>query len=497
LPHGGVFSLDIFLSFSFFKVNFLKIALFILVIGDHLQNGNESNISIIKNKKQLVSHGNIEGRKVALDIIEHVLKAIDTYEATKRLVRLDGEMLKVDRLEFDLSEKENIYVIGAGKASFPIAKALEDILGDRIKEGIVIEKRDDELKMIKVVKGGHPIPNEVGYKWARKIMELATKMKENDLVFCLFTGGSSALMTLPAEGISLKDVQTMTDLLLKSGASIEEINAVRKHISAIKGGRLAVAIYPAEIINLTVSDVIGDRDVLDVITGPTVPDTSTFVDAVSTLKKYKLWDKTPLSIKNHLHKADPGFESPKDFTDICVHTFMLSTNEDACEAAKKRAEELGFNAKILSTMIEGESREVGIALSGISKEIEKHDRPFAPPIVMISGGETTVTIRDECGEGGPNQEFVLGFSLKIEGNKNITVASIGTDGTDGPTDIAGGIIDGYTLRRAKEKGIDIFKNLMNHNASYVLERLGDAIYTYPTGTNVMDLRLIVIQLSKY
>jgi len=453
-----------------------------------LQNGKE----IIKNKKQLVSHGNIEGRKVALDIIEYSLKAIDTYEATKRVVRLDGEMLKVGHLEFDLS-KRNIYVIGAGKASFPIAKALENILGERIKEGIVIEKRDDKLKRIRVVKGGHPIPNEVGYKWAKKIMNLTTKMKENDLVFCLFTGGSSALMTLPAEGISLEDVQTMTDLLLKSGASIEEINAVRKHISAIKGGRLAVAI-PAEIINLTVSDVIGDWDVLDVITGPTVPDRSTFADAVSTLKKYMLWDKTPLSIKDHLHKA--RFESPKDFTGMRVHTFMLSTNKDACEAAKKRAEELGFNAKILSTMMEGESREVGIALSGISKEIEKHDRPFAPPIVLISGGETTVTIEGECGEGGPNQEFVLGFSLKIGGNENITVASIGTDGTDGPTNIAGGIADGCTLKRAREMGIDIFKNLMNHNASYALERLGDAIYTYPTGTNVMDLRLIVIQSSK-
>ncbi|MCK4636621.1 MAG: glycerate kinase [Methanomicrobia archaeon] len=460
-----------------------------------MKNGNESNIPIIKNKKQLISHGNIEGRKVALDIIEHGLKAIDTYEATKRLIRFDGEILKVGHLQFDLSEKEDIYVIGAGKASFPIAKALEDILGERIKEGIVIEKRDDKLKRIKVIKGGHPLPDEAGYKWAKKIMELATKIKRDDLVFCPITGGSSALMTLPAEGISLKDVQTMTDLLLKSGASIKEINAVRKHISAIKGGRLAVAIHPAEIINLTVSDVIGDWDVLDVITGPTVPDTSTFVDAVSTLKKYKLWDETPPLIREHLHKADPRFESPKDFTGMRVHTFMLSTNGDICDAAKKRAEELGFNAAILSTMMEGESREVGITLAGISKETEKHDRPFAPPIVMISGGETTVTIEDECGEGGPNQEFVLGFSLKITGNRNITVASIGTDGTDGPTDIAGGIADGYTLRRAREKGIDIFKNLMSHNASYVLERLGDAIYTYPTGTNVMDLRLIVLQSS--
>ncbi|MHC1604758.1 MAG: glycerate kinase type-2 family protein [Candidatus Methanofastidiosia archaeon] len=322
----------------------------------------------------MISHGNIEGRKIALDIIDHALKTIDTYEATKRLVELDGKILKVGRLRFDLSGKKNIYVLGAGKASFPIAKALEDILGEHIKEGIIIEKRDEKLKTIKIVKGGHPIPNEIGHKWAMKIMGLAKKMEEDDLVFCLFTGGSSALMTLPAQGISLKDVQDVTDLLLKSGATIGEINAVRKHISAIKGGRLAVAIHPAEIINLTVSDVIGDWDVLDLITCPTVPDTSTFADAINTLKKYKLWDKTPLSIKNHLQRAYPNFESPKYFIDMRVHTFMLSTNANACEAAKKKAKELEFDAMILSTMMEGESREVGITLAGISKEINKYGR---------------------------------------------------------------------------------------------------------------------------
>ncbi|MDH5268228.1 MAG: DUF4147 domain-containing protein, partial [Candidatus Bathyarchaeota archaeon] len=244
-----------------------------------------------------------------------------------------------------------------------------------------------------------------------------------------------------------------------------------------------------------VSDVIGDP--LDYITDLTVPDTSTFEDAVFALKKYGLWKKVSDSVRTHLKKglADPSLETPKDFAGMKVHTFILSNNEAVCEVAKNRAEELGFNSLILSTMIEGESREAGIVLAGIAKEIEKNGRPLKPPSVLISGGETTVTIQGECGEGGRNQEFVLGFSLKIDGSKNIVVASVGTDGTDGPTDIAGGIADGYTLKRAKEKGIDVSKNLRGHNSSYVFRQLEDYIFTGPTGTNVMDLGVVVITAS--
>jgi glycerate-2-kinase len=290
----------------------------------------------------------------------------------------------------------------------------------------------------------------------------------------------------------LEDKVAVTDLLLKSGAVIQEINAVRKHLSAIKGGKLAKHIHPAEIVNLTVSDVIGDP--LDYITGLTVPDTSIFEDAVFALKKYGLWEKVSNSVRTRLEKglADPSLETPKDFTGMKVHTFVISNNEAVCTAAKNRAEELGFKSTILSIMIEGESREAGIVLAGIARDIEKNGRPFKPPCVLVSGGETTVTIEGEHGEGGRNQEFVLGFSLKTDGTKNITVSAIDTDGTDGPTDIAGGIADGYTLKRAKEKGIDVYGNLMKHNTSPVLRDLEDAVYTEPTGTNVMNLRVIVI-----
>lgn len=298
-------------------------------------------------------------------------------------------------------------------------------------------------------------------------------------------------MPLPANGIRLEDKIKVTELLFRCGAIIQEINAVRKHISAIKGGRLAYAIHPADIINLTVSDVIGDWRDLDCITGPTVPDTSTFHDAVAVLKKYDLWKKIPISVKTHLIKADPFWETPKEL-DGNINTFMLATNTDACIAAQKRAISLGYNAVILSTQIEGESRELGIGLAGIAKEVEHYNRPFNVPCVIVSGGEMTVTLGEDIGDGGPNQEFVLGSALKIANSKQIVITAIDTDGTDGPTDIAGGIVDGWTLHRANQIGINIFEQLRRHNTSYVLESLDDAINTGPTGTNVMNLRVIVI-----
>jgi glycerate-2-kinase len=281
-------------------------------------------------------------------------------------------------------------------------------------------------------------------------------------------------------------------MLLSCGAAIQEINAVRKHISAIKGGRLATYIHPAEIVNLTISDVIGDWDALDCITGPTVQDTSTFHDAKNVLKSYELWERVPQSVKVYLSKNDGILETVKAFKEIHISTFMLATNRDACEAAKKRAEELGFNATILSTMIEGESREAGRVLAGIAREVEKNRQPLKPPCVLISGGETTVTLTGENGRGGPNQEFALSASLKIQGSKRITVMAIGTDGTDGPTDIAGGVVDGSTMDRARQANVDVFCELRRHNSSYVLKELCDAVYTNLTGTNVMDLHVMVI-----
>lgn len=448
---------------------------------------------IIKNKEELLSHGNKEGRKVALDVVEYAIKAVDAYEATKNTVRVKNDMLIVGDLNYDLSRVGDIYVIGGGKATFSIAMALEEILGGRIKRGVINVKKGEKrrLKRIKVIEAGHPIPDEAGLEGTKEIIEIAKKAKEGDLVFCAITGGASALMPLPARNISLEDKKKVTELLLKCGATIDEINAVRKHISAIKGGRLAKYIHPAEIINLVIIDEVAGRP-----WGPTVPDTTTFKDAINVLKKYDLWEKIPNTIREHLKRGmvEPKLETPKpnDFKGLKVRNVVLADNEIMCEAAKKRAEKLGFKSLILSTKLEGESREVGIVLASIAKEIERKGRPIKPPCVLILGGETTVTITGQSGKGGPSQELVLGASLKIAGSKRIVVTSIDTDGTDGPTEIAGGIVDGSTLKRAEKIGVDIFENLMKHNSSEVLMKLQDAIVTGSTGTNVMDLNVVVI-----
>jgi len=448
---------------------------------------------IIKNKNELISHGNKKGRKVVVDVIEYAIKAVNAYEATKKMVRMENGRLIVGDLNRDLSKVGNIYVVGGGKATFSIAKALDEILGERIKRGCINVKKGEKrrLKRIKVIEAGHPLPDEAGLVGTKEIMEIAKEAEEGDLVFCAITGGASALMPLPAGNISLEDKKKVTELLLKCGATVSEINTVRKHISAIKGGRLAKYIHPAEIINLIVID-----EVAGCPWGPTVPDTTTFEDAINVLKKYSLWDKVPNSVSEHLKKGliNPSLETPKpkDFEGLKVHNIVLPDNKVMCEAAKRRAEELGFKSLILSTMLEGESRDAGIVLACIAKEIEERGRPIKPPCVLILGGETTVTITGQSGKGGPSQELVLGASLKIAGSKRIVVASIDTDGTDGPTEIAGGIVDGYTLKRAEEKGVDVFESLMRHNSYEVLMRLQDAIITEPTGTNVMDLDILVI-----
>jgi len=449
---------------------------------------------IVRNRETLLSHGLKAGRRVLLDLIEHALASVDPYTAAKRLVQRTNHVLAVGSLRYDLRELGSLYFLGAGKASFPIARALEEVLNDRLAGGVVIVKRGQggRLQRIQKLEAGHPLPDAEGLRGAQAVLDVADEAGPGDLVFTAITGGSSALLPFPADGISLDDKRDVTALLLNSGAVIQEINAVRKHLSQIKGGRLALRIHPAELINLTVSDVIGDGTMLDCITGNTVPDTSTFHDAIRTLKKYHLWERVPDSVRRHLAAARPDEETPKDFGDIQVHTFLLATNADACLAAKDRAEALGFNAMILSTMIEGESREAGILHAGIAREIQAHNRPIKPPCVIISGGETTVTITGDPGTGGPNQECILGFATKIGGSSRIVGVSIDTDGTDGPTDVAGGIADGLSLDRAAACNVDVYESLRRHDAYPVLQALGDAVYTGPTGTNVMNLRLILI-----
>jgi len=449
--------------------------------------------SIIKNTEKLVAKGNVEGRKVALEVLDYAIKKIDTYNAVKKMARIENNTLLIGEIEYDLSKLRDIYVLGAGKATFDIAKALEEVLKDRIRNGVIIVKKGvgEKLTKIRVYKAGHPIPDEVGLKGAIEVKKIAVNAGKGDLVFVALTGGCSALMPMPAPKITLKDKMKVNDLLLKSGASIGEINTIRKHMSSIKGGRLAVLIHPAEMVNLIVVD-----EVAGMPWGPTIPDSTTFDDAISTLKKHDLWRVIPENVRLHLERAEDRYETPKssDFESIGVksRTFILSKNEDLCEAIVEKANQLGYNSLILTTKLEGESNDVGVVLSAIAKEVEANNRPIAAPCMLISGGETTVTIIGDCGEGGRNQELALSAALKIAGREKIVLASMGTDGTDGPTEIAGAIVDGYTLRRAEEAGLDLSRELRFHNSSHVFRALEDAIYSGPTGTNVMDIQVLVV-----
>ena len=450
----------------------------------------------LRNRDILTSHGNIALRKAAVEIIEYALQAANPYPAVRRLVQLDGHLLSVGDLVFDLKRYERIFVLGAGKASLPIAQALEDILGDRISDGLFVLKHGSraDLNRTKVIHAAHPVPDENGHKGAQAMMEMAEGFAKNDLVFVGISGGSSALLPLPVEGVSLADKQQVNQVLLHCGADIIEINAVRKHLSRIKGGWLAKAILPATLVNLTVSDVVGDP--LDYITGPTVADTSTFDDARGVLDRYKLWEAFPESAADYLRSGGEAQETPKDFGDAPIHTVLIVDSTAACLGAAERAAELGYRPMILTTMLKGEAREGGTFFAAIANEIVRFGRPMSAPCAIVAGGENTVTIPDKYGKygegGGPNQEFALSACLDLVGLENVVLVAIDTDGTDGPTDLAGGIVGGRTLPAAKAKDIDVFRALHDHDASRVLQEIGDAVITGHTGTNVNDLRLLLV-----
>ncbi len=437
----------------------------------------------VKNRAALLSHGSRDLRAAALDIVEYALGRVDPYVATRNLVHLSDSTLAVGELAFDLPSRGRIYVLGAGKASLPIARALEDIMGDRIHDSLLIVKEGQEsgTRLIKLREASHPLPDERGYSAACEMMRLAERATSGDIVFCAFTGGSSALAPYPVEGVTIGDKRLVHKLLLESGASIREINAVRKHLSQFKGGRLALTIFPAEIINLTVSDVTGDP--YDYITCPTVPDTSTFTDARRVLDRYHLWERFPASAARYLMNGTTAHENPRDFGEHPVHTFLLVKSGAVCDAAAEKARELGFTPQILTTEMEGDSAVEGLAFgSGLAA------RESAASMALIAGGETTVTIDGEGGLGGPNQEFALSAARALTSVRQV-ILSLDTDGTDGPTSIAGGLTDSSTLERGAELGVDIEEALARHDVSPALCKLEDAVVTGHTGTNVNDLKV--------
>jgi glycerate 2-kinase len=434
-------------------------------------------------------------RKHASLMFRAALRAADPVEAILRRLRLEGETLIAGRRRYPLRDYRRVLVVGAGKASAAMAKALERLLGRRIAGGLINVKYGHvaPLRRIGLNECGHPVPDAAGVEGARRIAEIAAGAGREDLVLCVISGGASALTPLPAEPITLEEKQETTKLLLACGASIHEINAVRKHLSRFKGGQLARLAYPATVISLLLSDVIGDD--LDVIgSGPTAPDSSTFAQAKALLEKYGILDRVPAAVRERIEQGIAGAveETPKPGAPEFSRTqnLVVGSNQLAVDAAAAKARELGYRTMVLSTFIEGETRDVARMHAAIVKEIRASARPLRPPACLISGGETTVTLRGD-GLGGRNQEFVLAAAIDLDGYDKVVVLSGGTDGTDGPTDAAGAIADGRTLARAREKGLEAGRYLANNDSYHFFEALGDLVKTGPTNTNVMDVRFLL------
>ena len=436
-------------------------------------------------------------RRDAKKIYLQGVQAVDPRVILSAHVALRQNVLYVGKKAYPLSRFERIFVAGCGKASAAMAANLEKILGPRITAGLINVKYGHALKLkrIRMREAGHPLPDEPGLRGTEEIIRMLSQLNEKDLVIFLISGGGSALLPSPRPGITLKDKQEVTNLLLRCGATIQEINALRKHLSLLKGGGLAKLVYPATLISLILSDVIGDP--LDTIaSGPSVPDSTTFADCAQIFDHYQLWEKVPPPVAQYirdgiegkkeetLKKGDPAFAR--------VFNWIVGNNLLAMKAAKRQAEILGYHPLMLSSLIAGETREVAKVLAAVAKEVLLSGNPIPPPACILSGGETTVTLKGK-GQGGRNQEFALATALEIGGWQEIVVLSAGTDGTDGPTNAAGAFVDGETLDRGKALGADPFLALEENDSYPFFARLGDLLITGPTGTNVMDLRIILIR----
>jgi hydroxypyruvate reductase len=435
-------------------------------------------------------------RKHGLEIFQAALKAVDPVGAILKYVKVVDDTLQVGEHRFAFKDFNRILVVGAGKAGAPMARALEDLLGDRIADGVIVVKEGHGLPLahVRIHEASHPVPDQRGIKGAEEILSLVGDAGELDLVLCLMSGGGSALLVAPADGVTLEDKQEVTRLLLACGADIHEINSIRKHLSRAKGGGLARFAYPATVVSLILSDVIGD-DLNVIASGPAVPDTSTFDDTRQVLEKYEIWDRVPQSVRIRIERGLKGDveDTPKAGDAVFKRCFseLVGTNIQALRAAGIKAEELGYRTLILSSTVEGEAREVVKVLTAIGKEVRASGNPLSAPACILCGGETTVTIRGD-GKGGRNQEFALASALAIDGIANLVVLAGGTDGNDGPTDAAGAMADGRTLARARAKGLDPFDHLKRNDAYHFFQPLDDLVITGPTRTNVMDVYMVLV-----
>jgi glycerate 2-kinase len=435
-------------------------------------------------------------KKDAETIFRAGLEAVEPEAAVYRYSKRKGDHLTIGNKTYDLPAYDNVYLIGAGKAASPMASAMETLLDDKLSGGIAVVKYNHftERNKIKIIEAGHPVPDANGLKGAEAVMDIARHAGEKDLIICLISGGGSALLSLPAQKITLKDKQETVKILLACGATINEINSIRKHISGIKGGLLTRAAFPATFVSLILSDVVGDD--LDVIaSGPSVPDSSTYTECMDIINRYGISDKLPDTVFNHLQNGlaelIPETPKPKDPIFHKTANLIIGSSMEAIQSAKIKAQNLGYNTLVLSSMIEGETKEVARVHAAIAKEIRKTGQPLPPPACILTGGETTVTIKGN-GKGGRNQEFALAAAMDIAGHENIVIFSAGTDGTDGPTDAAGAVADPTTIKRAHEKNFNAREYLSNNDAYHFFQAINDLVITGPTNTNVMDMRIVLV-----
>jgi glycerate 2-kinase len=436
-------------------------------------------------------------REVIVAVQQAALAAVEPGAAVRRQVQRQGERLVIGERTYDLATVERIWVVGGGKAAAAMVAALHGILGEQPTGGLVVTKVghvDPRLATgpVEIVEAGHPVPDEAGVRATRRMADLLAGTTERDLVLAVISGGGSALMTLPAAGLSLADLQGTTDLLLRSGASIVELNAVRKHLSQIKGGEMARLARQAPVAALILSDVVGDP--LDAIaSGPLSPDPTTFADAWAVLERYGLVERVPRAVRERLRAGREGHlpDTPKPGAALFerMHTLIVGSNRLAAEAAVEAARARGLNALLLSTFVEGEARQVARVAAALAREVAGYDRPARRPACLVWGGETTVTVRGE-GKGGRNQELALAASLAMEGVPGVVLVALGTDGTDGPTDAAGAVATGETVARARSLGLDPAAHLADNDAYPFFDALDDLIRTGPTGTNVNDLMFV-------
>lgn len=435
------------------------------------------------------------------DIFTAALAAVDPYYAVLNAVSIEGDRLHIADAKYDLAAFDRIVVVGGGKATARMALAIETLLGKKIAAGLIVVKDGHTvpLSIIEQVESSHPVPGEAGVAGTARILDMARAADGKTLFICLISGGASALLVAPATGLTLQDKQNATRLLLNAGASINELNAVRKHLSMVKGGRLAQAAYPAQVVTLIVSDVINDP--LDVIaSGPTAPDDSTYADAWAVIKKYGLLKTLPPQVAEYLQRGIAGQvpETVKKNDPCWINTsnVIVASIRQAMAAAQEKSTQLGFATKIISETLQGEAREAAHFLAQAARAEMAAMKPNERRC-LLCGGETTVTVRG-TGMGGRNQELALAFALDIEGCQGVTMLSAGTDGTDGPNDAAGAMVDGWTAARARGLGIDP-SSFLDNNDSYTFFQQFDAatgahshFKIGATGTNVMDIQIVLL-----